>query len=614
MAQPTDPPAPTIPPATVIKPRGELIDLDAREGHTLAWLWPQHGPEAAHDPRVFRRGSQLAALTLRFGESLTIRREMTQAPTLTPIAEGWEICVPSDKIYGDVSRAPTRFTLDQDGQLTLQTEAQGPQRFWVDLLPVDGPSGPTVVAPWSAAGVGPVVLWHVPRDQSAAWLHLTDVHQEVQQTFSAPGFRCYSAATMDVVSHLRRRAKMRLLVPKAATTERWEAGQPFVLAGEPGCGKTTLAKAVYSVLGSQRFAAVHPVAVEQEVDLVALTGCSSFAHDGIKVPDQEGHLDVVTHPDGVILIDEIHTLDHRLKQHLTDLMTEWTFRPRGDNTRHKKVRGLIVFATNRPQLLRDPLRFPPDLFARMGGEAGIIEVPPLRQRRWEVPALAAAVLEELTPPLRLAPDAVRKLLLHAWPLNHWELEDVLREAHSVAAAQRQAEILPHHLKLKPPASPEAGVDRGPAVDGELAAWRFPATTGWPELFVGLYHHGSFAALRDAWQRQLGARNAATVNRRIGRLVRCDRCEPVTCPRCFAGALAQTEPGQLLARLEQLGLEAGVPAGQVSAWIATALGELVVGRSEAFRTEAIQDALNASRATGQGLVTLIGALRQRLASS
>jgi len=635
---PTDKPNPLAEaPATLVDVgRGELVDADSTGGHTLIWLWPASAPAAPTHPQVDHVNGQLRALELHAGQALTIRRGVVPEATLVPGEGGWQLVVPSDPTYADVSRAPTRVMVFPHGELALETEAQGPQRFWLDLCPATGPAAATPVSPWSAIGLGPMVLWYVPQSLAESRKHVMGVDAALRD--SMPGFRCYSLATAEMITHLRRRARMRVLVPKNASGDRWEASQPFLLAGEPGCGKTTLARAVYrSVLGSDRFSVVHPVAAEAEIDLIELMGCANFAHDGTRVPDQRGSLDTATQPDGVVLIDEVHTLHDRLCEHLIDLLTEWTFRPRGDNTHRKRIRGLVVFATNRLDRVRDPRRFPNDLFARMGGEAGIIELPPLRRRRWEVLHLAEAVLAEQKIRVPFAPNAMRKILLHAWPLNHWELEDVVREGCSLAAAQHAAEIQPELLKVATadcaareptarepqiPAKPPVVVDR-PAAGApptatrplvQNAPWFFPTTTTWAELFGAVHHLGSFAELRDAWQDQLGAKNAAAVNRRIGRLLRCDRCEPALCPKCFVGQLAQLEPGPLVDRLTQVATGARVDRDEVMRWIPAALRELVVERIDQFKNAEARAALaNATVSADRvDIERLLGTLRRQLA--
>jgi hypothetical protein len=134
-----------------------------------------------------------------------------------------------------------------------------------------------------------------------------------------------------------------------------------------------------------------------------------------------------------------------------------------------------------------------------------------------------------------------------------------------------------------------------------------------ELLQGIHVHGGFTALRDAWQAQLGAKNAAAVNRRVGRLMRCDRCEPAQCPKCFVGALAQHASEDLLARLDTIADQLSMPEADRPGWVVLALRELLVERIELFRQDAPRNALveAATAGTRAALVPLIETLRAQI---
>src|SRR5512133_2354271 len=95
----------------------------------------------------------------------------------------------------------------------------------------------------------------------------------------------------------------------------------------------------------------------------------------------------------------------------------------------------VVAATN--QDLRRAIaekRFREDLFYRLAVVP--IRIPPLRERRGDVPLLAAHFLRRATPagapPRSLGPDAVAKLVEHTWPGNVRELENAIAQAAALA--------------------------------------------------------------------------------------------------------------------------------------------------------------------------------------
>jgi two-component system response regulator HydG len=132
----------------------------------------------------------------------------------------------------------------------------------------------------------------------------------------------------------------------------------------------------------------------------------------------------------------------------------------------------VVAATN--QDLRRAIaerRFREDLYYRLAVVP--IRIPPLRERRADVPLLAAHFLRGATqggPPRSLAPDAIAKLVEHDWPGNVRELENVIAQAAALAPGP---EIRAADLHVDPSSHPAApGPDRTLAAavdDAERAA-------------------------------------------------------------------------------------------------------------------------------------------------
>jgi DNA-binding NtrC family response regulator len=96
-------------------------------------------------------------------------------------------------------------------------------------------------------------------------------------------------------------------------------------------------------------------------------------------------------------------------------------------TKGARVDVRIVAATNRD--LEAEVRrgtFREDLYFRLAGVR--VRLPPLRERREDLPALVSAILERVGPGKQLAPSAMRALAVHPMPGNVRELEQALRRA------------------------------------------------------------------------------------------------------------------------------------------------------------------------------------------
>jgi DNA-binding NtrC family response regulator len=471
-------------------------------------------------------GAAVLVIDLAVHPWVEIRRTAAAAPELIVAPGRLQVSLPSEPRYLDVSRTAVVLRSRGDG-VTVESPAERGQ-VWLGLEALRGSLPETAVPDWTAVGLGPVVLWCVPGS-------LSDALRLVSPTPLAPGsaFRHHSAAAGALVREVRRMAGRRTPVEPGG----WTRGEPFILAGETGAGKNVLAREACT--GADPLVIVQPEEVQGWADLVPFYGAEGFAHDGQRVRDVPGKLDVLARETGVLLFDEIHTLDVDFKNRLVELLTTFTFRPRGDVARPRRVTGLPLFATSRMAEVADPARFPPDLFFRMGGAPNVVEVPPLRQRRWELPALAAELLQRAAResgggrPPALHEDACRKLLLHDWPGNFRELEAVLREAASLAGGS--GEVRAELIKVAPRAA-ERPVGAVPPVAARAPA-DLPLRLHWADLFrlaAGLH---DLPALREALvaQRQRQgqrAANLAAVTKEVARLVRCDVAPASGCGRCF----------------------------------------------------------------------------------
>jgi sigma-54 dependent transcriptional regulator, acetoin dehydrogenase operon transcriptional activator AcoR len=214
---------------------------------------------------------------------------------------------------------------------------------------------------------------------------------------------------------------------------------PVLVLGETGVGKELVAEEIHR--RSRREGAFVPVncaAIAAELAESELFGHVAGAFTGAS--KQADGLFVAAHG-GTLFLDEIGELPADLQPKLLRALAKGEVRAVGSAVA-RAVDVRVVAATLRD--LDDAVRadrFRADLLNRLAGWR--VEVPPLRERRDDVIAIAAAFVSKLRGPA-LSADAAEALLLHDWPGNVRELERVIAAAVVRATDSRADELgLPH---------------------------------------------------------------------------------------------------------------------------------------------------------------------------
>ena len=133
---------------------------------------------------------------------------------------------------------------------------------------------------------------------------------------------------------------------------------------------------------------------------------------------------------GTLLLDHVEEIPLAAQPKLLRLLAELRYRPIGGEERAADVRFVALGSDELPARVRAGL-FRPDLYYRL--EVLAFRVPPLRERRAEIPALAAALATDLAarlgrPAPALSEAAAAWMAEHPWPGNLRELRNVLERA------------------------------------------------------------------------------------------------------------------------------------------------------------------------------------------
>jgi two-component system response regulator PilR (NtrC family) len=230
-----------------------------------------------------------------------------------------------------------------------------------------------------------------------------------------------------------------------------------LIVGESGTGKELFARAIHynGVTRDKPFIAVNCGAIPESLIESELFGHRKGSFTGA-IKDRIGYFEAAN--GGTLFLDEISTLPIQVQSSLLRVLEERVVVPVGD-TRPRPVDVRIIAASN--QNLQTQCRegkFREDLLYRL--DVVRLQLPPLRQRRQDIPLLTHHFLDKYTRKMNkhvpgISNSAMRALLNHEWRGNVRELENVIERA-VIFAEGREIELqdLPFQSDAEPTDSGE----------------------------------------------------------------------------------------------------------------------------------------------------------------
>jgi nitrogen regulation protein NR(I) len=232
-----------------------------------------------------------------------------------------------------------------------------------------------------------------------------------------------------------------------------------LITGESGTGKELVARAIYhhSNRSGQPFLAVNCAAIPEQLLESELFGHERGAYTGA-TNQRIGKFEQCNH--GTIFLDEIGDMTPATQTKILRVLQSGTFERVGGN-QPISVDVRVIAATNKPlEQAVATKQFREDLFYRLNVVR--IQVPPLRDRREDIPLLVNYFLEKIGreqqhPPKSIASSVIKMLEKYHWPGNVRELENSIRRAHVMAKSDAiLLSDLPPEISGNAAAPPSAG--------------------------------------------------------------------------------------------------------------------------------------------------------------
>ena len=235
---------------------------------------------------------------------------------------------------------------------------------------------------------------------------------------------------------------MRQLFEVLETVSR--TASTILVTGETGTGKELVARAIHhnSPRRNHRFVALNCGAIQETLLEAELFGHVRGAFTGA-VATRPGRLEQAS--GGTLFLDEVGTMSAGLQAKLLRALQEREFERVGD-THSIRVDVRVIAATNSDliQMVEDGT-FRKDLYYRLNVIP--IHLPPLRERREDVPLLVKSLLHKLVQALDpergdvvFSQESMRRLMAYDWPGNVRQLENTIERALALTPGRRQIDI------------------------------------------------------------------------------------------------------------------------------------------------------------------------------
>jgi Nif-specific regulatory protein len=396
----------------------------------LAWTEAERGHAVVCSPR---RGGGAPKLELR----LALDRD------------GAKTTSPPDEVAREAVRWVTRqgaalFSADvsQDERLADVGAARAGVRS-VACVPLSVRSGPALGALYlevrDEAGAfssrqqalleGLARLVALAFERSGRFERLTDAYNETR--------RALEEQTGDMFGLVGKAESMRKVLRAAETLRDHDAA--LLLEGEAGTGKELVARAVHR--HSKRREA--PFVVESCGSLPdGMVEAELFGYDREAANARRGAFERAS--GGTLYLDDVSEMSPRMQSLLLRVLETGEIRPLGSPA-PRQIDCRIVCASHVPleEVVRKG-RFSEDLFLRISVIR--LEIPPLRRRRPDLPALVESfLLDKGRTSSDLSPKALEAVLTHDWPGNMRELRHALDRACTMAGS---GQITPRHLGIE----------------------------------------------------------------------------------------------------------------------------------------------------------------------